>query len=569
MVRVKDSRITVTRDTWARDTARYAVLRALPGARVIVSDMGITEAISYPATPEVAAQLACVVQSDNRDFIRLVEQAAATAAAVHVLAHERGAGDEPLSMPPLLRTTPWSWQLRAYHCAMACSELGLAYGMGSGKSKVAIDVFQNLVGRDDTGLVLCPNSVVNVWPTQVYRHGAIDIGVCALGGKFSGVKDKAKHLKSFLENRASDKRLVVVNYESAWRPPLKELLLSRRWPIVILDESHRIKSPGGAASRFCALLRDRADRRLCLTGTPMPHSRLDVFAQMRFLDPGIFGSSFTAFRARYAVMGGYGQHQVVGWQNLEEFGAKFWSRWLRVTLRDVMELPPETHVELECELSGDEKRVYQQLDSQFTAEVKDGTVTASNALVKLLRLAQAANGFVTSDDGSLVNTGGSKRALLKDSIEDIEPSEPVVVFCRFHHDLDVAKEVAKELGRSAYELSGRRNELELWQGEPIQERGSVLVAQLQTGKEGIDLTRASYCIYYSLGFSLGDYEQSLARCMRPGQTRHVTYIHLTATRTVDQKIRWALQHKKDLVQAVYDIYRTGLYEGGEDEQIGS
>ena len=85
--------------------------------------------------------------------------------------------------------------------------------------------------------------------------------------------------------------------------------------------------------------------------------------------------------------------------------------------------------------------------------------------------------------------------------------------------------------RTARELSGSRHELEEWQDGA----GQVLAVQIQAGGLGVDLTRAAYCIYYSLGFSLSEYEQSLARVHRPGQTRPVAYYHLIAEHTVDRR----------------------------------
>jgi hypothetical protein len=78
----------------------------------------------------------------------------------------------------------------------------------------------------------------------------------------------------------------------------------------------------------------------------------------------------------------------------------------------------------------------------------------------------------------------------------------------------------------------------------------VLAVQIDSGGIGVDLTRARYSMYYSLGFSLGSYEQSLARIHRPGQTRPVEYIHLLAEDTVDEKVMTALARRADVVNAV-------------------
>jgi SNF2 family DNA or RNA helicase len=57
-------------------------------------------------------------------------------------------------------------------------------------------------------------------------------------------------------------------------------------------------------------------------------------------------------------------------------------------------------------------------------------------------------------------------------------------------------------------------------------------------------------LHLSLGFSLGDYEQSLARLRRPGQTRMVRYYHMIAAGTVDETVYTALRERRDVVNAV-------------------
>jgi len=314
---------------------------------------------------------------------------------------------------------------------------------------------------------------------------------------------------------------------------------------LLVHNCHRLKAPGGKASRYVARLGQTARFRLGLSGTPMPHSPLDVYAYFRFIDPSIFGWSFHKVRQHYAVMGGYQNHQVVGYRNLDELNRKFYS----VTFacgKDVLDLPAEVHITYTCQLGAEARKVYRSLERDLIAEVQAGEVTAANALVKLLRLQQITGGYIRTDDGNDVQIDSAKMNLLRDVLEDIAPNEPVVVFCRFHKDLEAVNRVADETGRRSLELSGRLDELKRWQaGE-----APVLAVQIDSGGVGVDLTRARYAIYYSLGFSLGSYEQSLARVHRPGQTRPVEYIHLLAEGTVDEKVMAALARRSDVVNTV-------------------
>jgi SNF2 family DNA or RNA helicase len=148
--------------------------------------------------------------------------------------------------------------------------------------------------------------------------------------------------------------------------------------------------------------------------------------------------------------------------------------------------------------------------------------------------------------GQYHRVDSAKQNLLADTLEDIGAGEPVVVFCRFHADLDAVHEAAKTAGFESLELSGRRDELKRWQSGEAQ----VLAVQISAGGVGVDLTRARYSIYFSLSFSLGEYDQALSRVHRPGQTRPVEHIHLVARNTVDRKIMRALEKRAEVVEAI-------------------
>jgi SNF2 family DNA or RNA helicase len=95
-------------------------------------------------------------------------------------------------------------------------------------------------------------------------------------------------------------------------------------------------------------------------------------------------------------------------------------------------------------------------------------------------------------------------------------------------------------------LSGRRDEIARWQAGEAQ----VLAVQIDSGGEGVDLTRARYSIFYSTGFKLGKYEQAKARTHRPGQLKPVMHIHLIARRTVDERIMRALEKRAQIVESI-------------------
>jgi SNF2 family DNA or RNA helicase len=364
-------------------------------------------------------------------------------------------------------------------------------------------------------------------------------------------KSRAERLQAALATATGKCLVVVVNYEAVWRSQLAPTIESVKWSAIVLDESHRIKSPGGTSSRYLARLASKQPhaKRVCLTGTPMPHSPLDLYGQFRFLDSTVFGTSFSRMRARYADCDARFPSKVKAWRNQSEMTSKLDAHSWRVTADEVLDLPAAMHETIPVELSSKVQRFYRSLELEMVAEIEAGTVTAANALTKLLRLQQATGGYARLDGGATVTPIDgvpAKRLTLQDRLEDLPVTEPVVVFCRFRSDLDDVAAAARELGREYAEVSGERKDLERWQAGDA----TILGVQMQSGGVGIDCSRAAYAFYYALGFSLGDYEQSLARLRRPGQTRCVRYYHLVCEGTVDEQVYAALRERRNVVDAV-------------------
>ena len=516
-------------------------------------------------------------------FARLVDAAAQIRAATFRKT------DENPPQPPVHKLPAWKHQARGFWFAYDLFRAGgggalLAMDMGTGKSRTAIDLIQNFEDVKKV-LILCPLSVVSVWPSEFEKHATVRHKVVRLREGVPVVQ-KAQVMAQYLDAPAAIPLVFVCNYDSAWRSPLSDLILSQTWDFVVLDESHKVKSHERDArlAKFVEALSPKAVRRLALTGTPLPHSPMDAFSQFRFLDPGIFGKFYSSFRARFAVLVDVGKKvdpqtgaplldpktgkpvpagkRIVGFRNELEFNRLFYSIAYRVG-KEVLELPPAVHVEKRCELESSARTAYRSLEKEFYAELEAGEVTAANALTKLLRLQQMAGGWVKADDGSMVEVSKAKRNLLEDVLEDLADDEPVVVFCRFRSDLDAVHTVADRLGRQSLELSGRVNQLKEWQAEGAP---PILAVQIQAGGVGISLVRARYCVYFSKGFNLGDYEQSLARVHRPGQGASVTYVHLVTSCTVDERVEKALRERKDVVEAILCQIQEGEgVDGGSDD----
>ena len=433
------------------------------------------------------------------------------------------------------RMEPWPHQAAAAAWLSARQYGYLGHDMGVGKTLTAILA----TAGSRLTLVVCPIAVGAAWPKQIGLSGDPRVVCVVVDGLAS------KRIERIKAAIASGKpTLVVINYDSVWRGDLGKLILSLSWDSVILDEAHRIKSHVGKASKFLAKLAEKhhSAKRVCLSGTPTPRDHLDWYSQLRFLSPEILGCSYSAFRERIAIMHQQYRGWVIGFkaEAVTALRERINPHVHRITADEVLTLPAAIHTVIDVNLTGKTRKFYDALENDMVAFLDGEAVTAANQLVVVSRLRTAAGGYtrVDGDDAFTAIDGvPDKSTAFADWLVDFPPATPLVVFCAFTRDI---AEVVRQCGdRKVSQLRGGLNQLADWQSGLT----DVIVIQQQAGGSGIDCTRASHCVYYSIGHSLGDYEQSLARLRRPGQNETCKYFHFVATDTVEESIYTALENK--------------------------
>ena len=488
---------------------------------------------------------------------------------------QRAAAEPAPLVPYPVRARMFRHQVRAANMALIqlaskpSAGFGLLFEMGCGKTLTAIAIMGALYRqrRITRVLVAAPSSVCSVWPHDLAAFAAFPYEVRVLLGE---KKQRLESLHSLTNYPDTANRLLiaVINYEATHREGIFEALEGYAADMIVCDESQRIKNPKAAQSKAVQMLGDRAAYRLILSGTPVQNSVIDLYSQYRFLDPSVFGSNFYAFRNRYCQMGGYGGHEVVGFQHMDELVRKEHAIALRVTKAECLDLPAQTFVRRYVELEPAARRLYDQIARASCAELESGgCVTASIVLTKLLRLMQLTGGFVQADGSDCAQQAGSaKLDALADILDDYvqEAGQKLVVFARFRPEIAAICRLLEGRGIRYGRIDGevpmdqRGAVVEEFQNDPSVK---VFVAQIQTAGLGITLHAASAAVFYSLDFNYANYAQALARIHRIGQARPVTYIHLLAGHTVDERVLDALERKEDLARTIVDGWKD-YFQGG-------
>lgn len=466
---------------------------------------------------------------------------------------------------------PWEHQLNAINHALSQRDFAFFCDMGTGKTAMAINTLRfrfAQYGKIMRTLIVCPIVVANNWKREFKMHSKIPqekiITLIGTG------KQRVETMKKVLQ----DPRVIIITNFEALR--MRELYpyLQRFLPeIMVVDESQRIKTPGAKTTQKTWWLGQNAKHRYILSGTPILNSGLDIYSQFRFLDNGeTFGRSYVEFKNRYfydANIGMPKETHFEDWQPrpgaYDTFNDLIYRKAVRVLKKDCMTLPPLVRKRISVELTKDQLRNYKQMHKDFVAYLQDAACVANLALTKGLRLAQIVSGFFrdTEEGERYISYDDNPRLkALEELLEMLIDEHKVIVWACFKENYNQIEDLfirkfggEKNPDVGAVKLVGgmtdkaRQHAIDEFQNNP---KIRVMIANQAAGGVGVNLTAASYAIYYSRNFSLEADLQSEARNYRGGSDIHekVTRIDLVAEGTIDEIILDSLLKKENMANDI-------------------
>jgi SNF2 family DNA or RNA helicase len=454
----------------------------------------------------------------------------------------------------MFETKPFDHQRRAFYMSRDKENFALLMEQGTGKTKIIIDTAAYLYANNKiTALVIiAPNGVHRNWLRNEIPFHLPEWCPRRAIYYSAAMKKKEKDDWDDLVRSSDSLKIFSFNVEGFVSKNAQALITSiLRYEnaLLVVDESSRIKRPGAKRTQFVTKIGKLAKYRRILTGTPVTKGPEDVFSQFRFLDPYILGyESFYSFKARYCIMGGYENRQIVAYENVDELTKNIEGHSYRVLKKDCLDLPDKIYQRAYVDLSEAQRRLYNAMKDEWVASHQEKTIEAPEAITRLLRLQQITCGWFPSDEPVPIDEESPRLGLLKEILSDIEGK--VIIWARFRADLRAIEDALGELAvayHGGVSNDARANAVDAFQNDP---KIRYFIGQPQSGGIGLTLTAANYAIYYSNSFDLEVRLQSEDRCHRIGTTNNVTYIDIEANRTIDKKIIKALRDKKNLADMI-------------------
>lgn len=337
--------------------------------------------------------------------------------------------------------------------------------------------------------------------------------------------------------------------------------------VIIVDESHLIKSANSNVSKAVYQMGQLVDHRIILTGTVCPLSDLDVYGQWRFLAPWTFSDQYHEpftqrpltmtkdekmsiapwpigkFEKRYAEMGGFKGKQAVGTNDvtITELKDRVAERSMVVKKKDALDLPPTTDIDVHFDLNPKEARAYKEMAEELALQLESGELLeAPNALAKMMKLRQIHAGFVKDTETGEIHVVGDslRKAMLEIATVTLVGEKRLVMSGYFRAECEaLADALRKAEPNTTVEIitgaTKAKDRLAIRQrfgdvsGNPTR---TILVAQARTMSLSVnELITAQNLIAGSPSERRDDYVQLRDRLDRKGQKLPVTFWNVFST----------------------------------------
>lgn len=439
-----------------------------------------------------------------------------------------------------VKATLRPYQQKGFEWMVLLSKIGagacLADDMGLGKTLQTICFldYKKNQSPNTIQLIISPSSLMYNWKVEIEKF--------APELKTHVYHQSNRNIEDLATNQAD---ILITSYGTA-RADI-ELLEGLQFSTIVLDESHNIKNPAAQVSK--AVLRLQADSKIILSGTPIMNNTLDLFPQLSFIVPQLFGSQeFFSKEYVHPIDRDKDKEKI---EQLKRVTSPFVLR--RTKEQVAKDLPSKTESIIWCEMGGAQKRYYNEVkdnikNSLFVSIKSEGlNKSKMNVLAGIQKLRQLCSSPVPIEDYEHQTEESIKIDTLIEELESNLVHNKVIVFSQFLGALDKIGQQLKDREIAYYLIDGstpqikRQEQINKFQDKENPVR--VFLLSLKAGNSGFTLTEANYVFLIDPWWNRQVENQAIDRVYRIGQDKNVFAYRMICRDTIEEKII-QLQTKK-------------------------
>lgn len=466
------------------------------------------------------------------------------------------------------KVTLFTHQLASIYLGLCLEDFLYFLDMGAGKTLIALSLAQ---ARKDLKqvkriLVVVPNLVnIESWIEEINDKTTL---------KAVGLSGTREERFALIEHKAD---IYIINYDGLpiftsefqesgkgkrKRTLNKKMLrqFATRFQMVIYDEIHHVKHTDTLTYKICDGLSNFIPYRYGLTGTPLGRDPSNFWAQFHVIDRGeTLGENKTLFlQALFVKQANYwgGVNWIFPEKNKPILQKMLGHRSLRYADYECSDLPPLTMIKVPLTLYADAAKIYRNLVMDSIEQGK-GNLTAQERKNYYSKTRQVASGFMyndVEDEQTTLQFLNPKIEALEEILNDVPTDCRIVIFHIFNQSgLDIIAQLKKQkIKFAAMNVTTDTDKVSEYRRFKQDKSVRVLVVNVASGGEGLNLQDANYAIFYEPIDRPDVHRQALKRTHRTGQTKHVYIYQFLMKNTVEMKILEFLEEGKALFNALVD-----------------
>lgn len=354
-------------------------------------------------------------------------------------------------------------------------------------------------------------------------------------------------------------QILFVNYDQFGKAPWKRLgpylhslsKLAEGKGMMLLDESHIIKTPSSVQGRNIRPLAHSWYWRLLMTGTPVTNpNQIDaVYGQWTFLDPAIREEWETArdFREHFGE-----------WTNVKGFPELVrprnqWELNQYIQPNVITMVGPGDPVpvrRVRYPVPAEVMAQHKLMLKKGVLEVGEHTVVGLNPLTRLLRMRTLVGGWLKDDEGESFTVPAAARARLAALGQVLRRCDgKVIIACTHLWEIKLVRRYLRLKGWEYLLITGatpnKNHVIERFQRDPS---ARVLLVQPRTVAMAVDISVANDLIWYTSDFNYVTFKQASDRIKLSPASPTVWF--LCGRGTVDEDVWVTLQEDHDHLSKV-------------------
>lgn len=300
---------------------------------------------------------------------------------------------------------------------------------------------------------------------------------------------------------------------------------------VIADECHALKNPQSKQSKAIHEIKQSGGLFVGLSGTPMPNGWIDFAGYSKLFN---YVKGITEFKQRFCNYVDYkGFPELVSYKNIPTMERQLHQVAYKLSRDQADELPSRQMIGVNIHLPPKDTKLY--LTCKITRKHPNTTELLDNSSRLLSVLRQSTTNARLDNLLSVVD----------------DTADNVVVFYNY---ISERKAILKALAKTDKHILRQDGvQHDKLPASDADISNTVLVAHYKSASTGLNLQWANVTIYFSPTYSYQEFEQSIGRTHRHGQTKKCLYYLFNVKATVDRDIWTCLREKRDFNEKLWKV----------------